>query len=245
MPNKERPAAGDDGPKTIETGHYAGRSTASATKLQDAARGSLFNWRKHLAVHPAAELFPLMAETELKELASDIAETGLRAPIVGWAVDSQFLLDGRNRLDAMALLGLLYETDDHHVGVKKWTGKQWRDQPGGRIGFAPGCEFQNFVDGDPYAIALSLNVHRRHLTAEQKRELIAKVLKAKPEASNLAVAKQVKADDKTLAAVRSDLSHVRKFRTSQFGPTAKGANSRRTRRSAPPTRRPRCKRRLR
>ena len=52
---------------------------------------------------------------------------------------------------------------------------------------------------------LSLNVHRRHLTAEQRRELIAKVLKAKPEASNRLIAKQVKADDKTVASVRSVL----------------------------------------
>ena len=33
------------------------------------------NWRDHLAVHPAAELFPLLSETDpaaLKELAEDI-----------------------------------------------------------------------------------------------------------------------------------------------------------------------------
>jgi len=161
-------------------------------------------WRDILKVHPAAELFPLMAEAELKELASDIAKNGLRAPIVGWALDGQFLLDGRNRLDAMVLLGLLYETTDHHVGVKKWTGKQWSDQPGGRLGYAPGCEFKNFYDGDPHALALSLNVHRRHLNAEQKRELIAKVLKATPGVSNVTIAKQTKTSDKTVAAVRSD-----------------------------------------
>jgi hypothetical protein len=162
-----------------------------------------FNWRAHLQVHPAAELFPLLSEAELEELASDIAKNGLRAPIVGWALDGQFLLDGRNRLDALALLGLLYEIDDHHVGVKKWTGERWSDRSGGRL--ESECEFQNFYDGDPYAIALSLNVHRRHLTPDQKRELIAKVLKAKPEQSNNSVAKQVKADDKTVAKVRRDL----------------------------------------
>ena len=40
------------------------------------------------------------------------------------------------------------------------------------------------AETDPYAYVLSANVHRRHLTAEQKRELIAKVLKAQPEKSN-------------------------------------------------------------
>jgi hypothetical protein len=34
----------------------------------------LFDWRKHLPVHPAADLFPLMSEQELKDLAEDIKE---------------------------------------------------------------------------------------------------------------------------------------------------------------------------
>ena len=58
---------------------------------------------------------------------------------------------------------------------------------------------------DPYAFVLSANVHRRHLTAEQRRDLIAKVLKADPAKSNRQIAKQVKADDKTVANVRHDL----------------------------------------
>jgi len=191
-----------------------------------------FNWRAHLRIHPAAELFPLVVDAELKELASNIWENGLRVPIVGWASDGQFLLDGRNRLDALALLGLLYETDDHHVGLKKWNGKQWADRPGGRL--EGECEFKNFHDGDPYAIALSLNVHRRHLTAEQKRELIAKLLKAEPEVSNLSIAKQVKADDKTVASGVGPGLDVQNFRTSfQLVPDAKAASSRRRRSRGP------------
>jgi hypothetical protein len=60
-------------------------------------------------------------------------------------------------------------------------------------------------DGDPYDYVLSANLHRRHLTSEQKRELIAKILKAKPETSNRKIAKQTKADDKTVAKVRRKL----------------------------------------
>jgi len=52
---------------------------------------------------------------------------------------------------------------------------------------------------------LSANIHRRHLTAEQKRESIAKVLKAQPSKSNRTIAKQAKVDDKTVAVVRGKL----------------------------------------
>ena len=52
---------------------------------------------------------------------------------------------------------------------------------------------------------LSANIHRRHLTSEQRRELIAKLLKAQPDKSNRAIAKQTKADDKTVGKVRREL----------------------------------------
>lgn len=53
---------------------------------------------KPIPIHPAADLFPMMSEEELRELADDIAEHGLIHPIV---VDDQGqLIDGRNRLKA-------------------------------------------------------------------------------------------------------------------------------------------------
>jgi hypothetical protein len=58
---------------------------------------------------------------------------------------------------------------------------------------------------DPVAFVISANIHRRHLSAEDKRKLIADVLRARPERSNNAVAKAVKADDKTVASVRQEL----------------------------------------
>lgn len=47
--------------------------------------------------HPAADLFPMMRDDELAELAIDIAENGLREPI---ALFNGMILDGRNRLRA-------------------------------------------------------------------------------------------------------------------------------------------------
>lgn len=73
-----------------------------------------FNWRDHLKVHPAADLFPLMSEQELRELADDIRKNGLQQPMVlchrrftATEPAQKFLIDGRNRLDALALLGWL------------------------------------------------------------------------------------------------------------------------------------------
>lgn len=53
--------------------------------------------------HPAAELFPLMTETELRELAEDIRVHGLREPVV--TLDG-LILDGRNRLRACEIAGV-------------------------------------------------------------------------------------------------------------------------------------------
>src|SRR6516225_7752381 len=69
------------------------------------------SWRDVLPIHPAAELFPLMSPDELRELGEDIKKHGgLPAmPLVLWEAEKdapQFLLDGRNRLDAMEAVGL-------------------------------------------------------------------------------------------------------------------------------------------
>ena len=154
-----------------------------------------FNWREHLAVHPAAELFPLMSEAELKELAADIEKDGLRIPTVMWPNSDRklLLIDGRNRLDALALLGRLGVDESECLILKD-------PRPNDHFQF----ECAHDVS-DPYALALSLNVHRRHLTAEQKRDLIAKLLKVTPEKSNSQIADQVKVSHPTVAKVREQL----------------------------------------
>ena len=52
---------------------------------------------------------------------------------------------------------------------------------------------------------LALNLDRRHLTQEQRRTLIAELLKAKPEDSNREVAAQVKVSPTTVGDVRAEL----------------------------------------
>jgi len=165
------------------------------------------SWRNVIKVHPAADLFPMMSPAELKALGEDIKANGFAHQIVLWTPDSDYwkwneadcrqkfkrgefyLLDGRNRVAALVSLGYL----------DGWPDIIW---PPAFDVYAP---IILGPDVDPYEYVLSANVHRRHLTAEQKRELIVAVLKAQPSKSNRTIARQTKADDKTVAAVRSKL----------------------------------------
>jgi hypothetical protein len=56
-----------------------------------------------LSAHPAADLFPLLSDADLSDLASDIAENGLLEPIV---LHEGLVLDGRNRLAACERAGV-------------------------------------------------------------------------------------------------------------------------------------------
>jgi ParB-like chromosome segregation protein Spo0J len=55
---------------------------------------------------------------------------------------------------------------------------------------------------DPVAYVISKNIHRRHLTAEQRRDLIAKLIAANPEKSDRAIAEQTKGSHQTVGRVR-------------------------------------------
>lgn len=61
-----------------------------------------------MKVHPVADLFPMMSEDELADLAEDIRINGLIHPIIVIEHDdgSQTLIDGRNRLRACELAGI-------------------------------------------------------------------------------------------------------------------------------------------
>jgi ParB-like chromosome segregation protein Spo0J len=172
-----------------------------------------FNWRDHLRVHPACDVYPDLSRDELMALGHDIRTRGLQSPIVVWRKENpceeryhdEFqLIDGRNRLDAMAAVGLKFKFERgnrrsdpflHFLNSELcgWDGKRIKVE----VKKIPEEEIETFV--------ASANLHRRHLTAEEKRERIAKELKAQPATSNRQIAGIVKTDDKTVAKVRAKL----------------------------------------
>jgi hypothetical protein len=144
------------------------------------------NANQVLKFHPLADIFPLMEGAEFDALVADIKKNGHHARIV---LKDGMILDGRNRYRACRKLGI---------------------EPS----FA--CEAYSDQIRDPAAYVISANIHRRHLTAEQKRDLIAKLIKAQPEKSDRAIGKMAKADGKTVAAIRAkqegraEIPHIEK-----------------------------------
>ena len=129
----------------------------------------------------------MLSDAELDALAKDIDANGLTSPLSLWrareSADWQ-LLDGRNRLDAMARL------DDGD------------DRIGGAFAMANRYEGERT---DPLAFVVSANILRRHLDAEQKRDLIAALLKADPTRSNRTIGGLAATDHKTAGNVRKEL----------------------------------------
>jgi hypothetical protein len=153
------------------------------------------SWRDILPIHPAADLFPLMSPEELKVLGEDIKKNGLKIPVTvygGRGGAPLQLLDGRNRLDAMEAVGLTIRRFKSEVEYYCDDTMVWES--------ASQC-----VDADPYDYVISANIHRRHLTAEQKRELIAKLITADPSKSDRQVAETVKASPTTVGTVRAKM----------------------------------------
>jgi hypothetical protein len=85
------------------------------------------------------------------------------------------IIDGRHRYRACEELGI-------EPKFREWDGK-----------------------GNLKKFVISQNLHRRHLSAKEKREAVKSLLKANPKQSNRKVGAQAGVDDKTVAKVREDM----------------------------------------
>jgi len=91
-----------------------------------------------LPVHPQADIFPMLPDDEMQELAADIKTNGLNIPVVLGEYEGEiYLIDGRNRREACRIAGV---EPDH----------------------------QMLNGQDQTAYIASSNLNRRHMTKSQK-----------------------------------------------------------------------------
>jgi hypothetical protein len=117
----------------------------------------LMGWRDDFKVHPAADIFPMLPEDELAKLQKDIERHGIRIPIAlydelddGGRVNTTWLIDGRNRLEAAERAGI-------------------------DLGLVPVVRVSC---SDPVSWIIGLNLRRRHLTKAQQADVVIAAHKA-------------------------------------------------------------------
>jgi hypothetical protein len=150
--------------------------------------------------HPLADIFPLMEGAEFDAFVEDIRRNGLREKI---DLYDGMIAEGRNRYRALQRLGIDPEREPKKYfrkAIYVAGGPQRHDD--GKI---PTREQLKRHDDDRVrAYIISKNIHRRHLTAEQRRELIGKLIAAAPQKSDRQIAETVKASPSTVGKVRRE-----------------------------------------
>jgi ParB-like chromosome segregation protein Spo0J len=112
------------------------------------------------SAHPLANMFPMIEGAAFEDLKRDIAAQGILEPI---RLYQGMILDGRNRYAAAKACGHAFSVDD----FVQWEG--------------------TLAEAEAWVI--STNLHRRHLTAKQKQEMVRDRIRKAPEMSNRQIAK--------------------------------------------------------
>lgn len=121
------------------------------------------------------QFLPRLADEEYAALEHSIREHGVQVPIV--VDEHRAVIDGHHRKEIAERLGIE----------------------------CPRRLAMDLTDEQKRTLSLSLNLDRRHLNREQKRELVERSLKADPQLSNLQHAGRTGVSDKTVAARRAEL----------------------------------------
>jgi len=175
-PERTREAGVEEGVSRLS----GGRTPDATSERTGVTAGRDRQPSKPLEFHPLANLFPLIEGGEFDELVEDIRVNGVREVIT--LLDGK-ILDGRNRyramqalLDSAAMLGEGWGSD---------AGKRMRTEqlvPARTLW--PFEDFDEERGGEPLTFVLSKNLHRRHLTDDQRRMVAARIAnlgKGRPE----------------------------------------------------------------
>jgi hypothetical protein len=165
------------------------------------------SWRNVFKVHPACELFPLPPD-QLRALGEDIKANGLRETIKfvryhrsAGQYDSRrgedgdtdlILIDGRNRLDAMELVGESVPTTVEEIEY--------------HISDFEEIEVKN--DEEIVRYIISANIRRRHLSGKDQDRIIGELLKLDPYKSDRQIGRETNVDHKKVGAVRHQMEDV-------------------------------------
>lgn len=121
------------------------------------------------------QLLPPLTDEERQALKEDIRQRGVQVPVL---VDEDgVILDGHHRVSICQELGISYLTEVR----------------------------EGLTETEKRSLVLALNVHRRHLTKEQRRELIEHALQDDPAKSDRSIARQVHASPTTVGTVRKGM----------------------------------------
>jgi hypothetical protein len=138
-----------------------------------------------------------MSTDGLLVLGKDIIKTGrLTSKIALWRADPKsplHLLDGRNRLDAIEMAA----GKPVEIGAPSIMAGDFLDIDA--VIELDGCKV------DPWAYVASANMQRRHLTAEDKRQVIANLIKALPEKPDRQIAAMLGVSHHTVGTVRAEM----------------------------------------
>jgi hypothetical protein len=195
----------------------SGRITDVSNKRQSKGKQAAIKpWRELLKIHPEADKFPLLKDTDpnaLREMSEDIQKNDLHHTVNIRILDdgTPELLDGRNRLDAIELFRP-FTTEDLDFRRKEGGKKniRWLPQRAGPARYLP--IFNNLSGwdhtvGDEEALEFirSKNLLRRHLTPEQLRERREAFIKAHDDWSSRRLAEAQHVDKNTIEADRKRL----------------------------------------
>jgi len=114
-------------------------------------------FEKNYTFHALANLFPMMDEAETLSLSEDIKENGLQEPII---LVGNEILDGRNRFQACLIAGVRPKFQNFE-SVENAS-----------------CEFHEPSEEHLRNFVFAKNLHRRHLSKDQKEEMAIQLRKA-------------------------------------------------------------------